>query len=507
MEIIKPKSWVLIVTSHLLINFTSCFNFGNNKMPINLGNHGNFNTSRVQKVLSGDRGKATHMGGWDSFKDFFRGIVGTSKQTRLNNLWDELHAGRDPSAENQNIQKFITFTKIKDLADNQHKPQFTANLQKTPLGFTATLTLKIGVQNILAPTNVSFLEHNVISKFIEDTGEIKEGTSEGTITQQQQQQQAATKIQAGVRWTQSRFAGKVANNYGFKSFDYQGPRGARKYLVSPNKAYFTTPNISIDNASLKNGQSGAYKKLSGADERSVILSSTDTSNTQNNKFTSFEVEAILLRNKIPNTVSHKINQNNFVARNAGTLNLVSYLSTEKKCTIVNLKNILQHVKSLHMDGYYHLDIKPENIQVKITQDNEPRLSLIDYDTLSSTEKLADLAGTPKYTTKPLHKKLFPSYYNEIKLSDVDQNTLQAYDEYALAITLMQVEGKSSNSAEVYRSGTHGISLNLQADQYIEENIKPEYRGRFQALITNPISYSQTYLAKEQTKVYLADMCK
>ena len=325
--------------------------------------------------------------------------------------------------------------------------------------------------------------------------------------QQQQQQQAATKIQAGVRGLQSRFDRKAPNNYGFKSFEYQGRLGERKYLVSPNKAYFTTPNISIANASHENGLSGTFKKVSGADKRSVILSSTDIINIQNNKFTSFEVEEILLRNKIPNTVSHKINPNHFVARNAGKLNLASYLSTGEKCTIVNLKNILQHVKSLHMDGYYHLDIKPENIQVKITQDNEPRLSLIDYDTLSSTEKLANLSGTPGYTTMPLHEKLFPGFYQKIKLGNVDQNTLQAYDEYALAMTLMEVEGKSSNSSEVYNSGTNGISLNPQTNQYIEENIKPEYSARFKALITNPISYSQTYLAKEQTKVYLADMCK
>ena len=160
-------------------------------MPIRLGQFGNFNTSRVKKIMSAsNQDEATHMGGWDKFKDYFSG---GAKQIRLNNLWTHLQSNLDQATDNPNIKKFITFTKIKDLANNEHRNQFTANLEKSNIGLTSKLRLQINNQNILVNDNVSLLEHNVISHFIDQSGQIKVGTNKYSVTQQQQQQQDAIK--------------------------------------------------------------------------------------------------------------------------------------------------------------------------------------------------------------------------------------------------------------------------------------------------------------------------
>lgn len=81
--------------------------------------------TRLVRMIEGDPKRAMHMGFLDSFLDIFRS---ESKREKVNELYQKLHNNDlDPilSCRNYSVNKLITFSKIRDLADFNKQDQFT----------------------------------------------------------------------------------------------------------------------------------------------------------------------------------------------------------------------------------------------------------------------------------------------------------------------------------------------------------------------------------------------
>lgn len=470
-------------------------------MPITLGLFGNFNTSRVKKIMSAsNQAEATHMGGWDRFKDYFSG---GAKQTRLNNLWTNLQSNSDQATDNPNIKKFITFTKIKDLADNEHHNRFTAKLEKSPTGFTSELNLQIDGENILSTKNVLPLEHNTISNFLEDTGQIKSSANEESITQQQQQH-AATKIQAGWRVLRSRINQKQESEFGFKQLDYTSKNANdkdKRFLYSKNLNSFTVPTKSI-----QNGEEGTFKQVIAKDEHSVLFFRKQPGLSSINKnlqhpWVSHDIEKVLNELQIKTfKVTHQINATQEIAHNAGSHDLYAFIR-ENFIDVEPLKPLLSDMKKLHSNGYFHLDLKTNNIQVKMAN-NKPVLSVIDLDSFSSQNKLSKYSGTASFTTGELHLQCFPPIRGVKHTQPPTVKQLQTFDEFGFAVTMLEATG--NYNADVSLMDKSGLEITPEIQNFIDTKIKQEYRKQFSALIIRPVEYAPKYLGGDN-QIYLADM--
>lgn len=106
--------------------------------------------ARLVRMIEGDLRRAMHMGFLDSFLDIFRS---ESKREKVNELYQKLHNNdsdpkklhnndSDPilSCRNYSVNKLITFSKIRDLADFNKadfnkKDQFTVLVQDGKMDF------------------------------------------------------------------------------------------------------------------------------------------------------------------------------------------------------------------------------------------------------------------------------------------------------------------------------------------------------------------------------------
>ena len=328
--------------------------------------------------------------------------------------------------------------------------------------------------------------------------------------EQQQQQQAATTIQAGVRGLQSRIRIKQENQYGFKKLEYTSKHSNsdKTFLFSKNLNSFTVPKINIDG-----GVGGTFKQVVGKDEHSVLFSSSKSHSPEIKKsqhpWSSHDIEKVLNDQGITTfKVTHQISKDQEIAHNAGPDDLhKGYAQKNKTMDVEHFKPILLDMKKLHLNGYFHLDIKSDNIQVRMVND-KPILSVIDLDSFSSLDKCSILAGTPSFTTGGLHRQCFPnaSMYNYGKFGNHPQpkgTLLQTFDEFAFAVTMLEANGAYDASGSLMDE--HGLQVTKEIGKYIETNIKPEYQNQFTALITSPETYAKTYFDNNQAPIYLVDM--
>ena len=126
--------------------------------------------------------------------------------------------------------------------------------------------------------------------------------------------------------------------------------------------------------------------------------------------------------------------------------------------------------------------------------------MIDLDDFSSSRNYK-VAGSPLH----LNAKLFQQVFNKT----ADSKCLQTCDEFAFALTLMEVAGVDipNETAKYYFS--IGMSIRMRVDnivmtpkmeEYVKKNIKPEYVKQFTMLVTDPYKYS-----KNKSGIYLVDM--
>lgn len=110
-------------------------------MPVTLsfGNHQNYtlNESRLAHLLSADKEKAIHMGGWDKVQDHFRA---EKKDHALEVLHSIIHGqGRGEPGEMEvnieDINKIYAFKRLQHLACPAHQDLFTIKLDASQTQF------------------------------------------------------------------------------------------------------------------------------------------------------------------------------------------------------------------------------------------------------------------------------------------------------------------------------------------------------------------------------------
>ena len=137
-----------------------------------------------------------------------------------------------------------------------------------------------------------------------------------------------------------------------------------KYIFSNNYVGHTVPTDEIKNSEAK----GALKTVVGKDRNNVLFKKNDLLNNKiliKYPYSSNEIEEILIRYKIKSyKVTSQISDTHFIAHNAGNHDLQWHIWRNNKIPIKSFKEILLDTKILHSKGFFHLDIKPSNIQIK-----------------------------------------------------------------------------------------------------------------------------------------------
>ena len=79
------------------------------------------NESRIDRMMSSDREKATEMGLWDRFKDLFRS---DKKSEALNELYNLIH-GNNSGSNTFSLGSVSTFEKLRSMAGEAHQDLFS----------------------------------------------------------------------------------------------------------------------------------------------------------------------------------------------------------------------------------------------------------------------------------------------------------------------------------------------------------------------------------------------
>ena len=381
---------------------------------------------------------------------------------------------------------------------------YTGNVSQSPLNGKNNFDKDENSRMLLK----TFSKEADLSTFTNELEPVKDNTIYKSLVEQQQQQ-AATKIQAGVRGLQSRINQKQQDKYGFKKLEYTSKNSNthKSFLFSKNLNSFTVPK-----AKIKNGAKGAFKQVIAKDEHSVLFNRSNHLDPNikelQHPWSSHDIEKVLNTLGITTfKVTHQISQTQEIAHNAGPDDLYTgYVQKSKTIGVEYFKPVLLDMKKLHSSGYFYLDAKSNNIQVKMTND-KPVLSVIDLDSFSSLNKYSKLAGTPSFITGELSRKCFPFYYNLVE-GGIKKNTepkitdFQTADEFAFIVTMLESNG-DYDASESLMDKT-GLELDNKISNFINKNIKPEYKDQFIALITRPGTYAEKYL-DNKPPVYLVDM--
>lgn len=171
-----------------------------------------------------------------------------------------------------------------------------------------------------------------------------------------------------------------------------------------------------------------------------------------------------------------------IGRNAGT-NLHDYLYRHKGVLSVrDFELASNHLKRLHQRGLYHLDIKLDNMTVKVGYAHGEHRGIYFIDCEGITER----PEAPHYCTY-FRDTLAPASHRPVA------TTGRADDEYAFLLVLLHVADFSF--ASLYRRlwGTHQCispTVRQKLDAYlgffVEKYVKPAYRAQVKTFITAPI---------------------
>ncbi|HMT03761.1 MAG TPA: hypothetical protein PKD00_10780 [Burkholderiales bacterium] len=185
---------------------------------------------------------------------------------------------------------------------------------------------------------------------------------------------------------------------------------------------------------------------------------------------------------------YEVKEGVFISNNRG-IPLDIILNNENKIIKLNdFKNILLDIKKLHQAGYYYRDFKPENITV----DKLNKLWIIDPDSLARGDMgKIDEISTASFSTFYLLQEI---YYNK------NYNMLKTADDYALALTLLECNGRIFQP-QIKEKYLHGILLTKKTLEWINKNVKPDYKNQFQCLIKDPVDYYNKFKANN----HLIDM--
>jgi Salmonella outer protein D len=105
------------------------------------------NTSRVEKFMQAEsRDQALHMGAWDKFKDLFR-TGDDKKAVQIAKIYDAIVLAEP--GQDQPVGMAERFKRLRDLATDESKPQFTIQSQKDDHSGRWSYSLSIGDDRIV----------------------------------------------------------------------------------------------------------------------------------------------------------------------------------------------------------------------------------------------------------------------------------------------------------------------------------------------------------------------
>tara|TARA_B110000503_G_C7007112_1_gene354080 strand:- start:45 stop:881 length:837 start_codon:yes stop_codon:yes gene_type:complete len=274
-------------------------------------------------------------------------------------------------------------------------------------------------------------------------------------------------------------------------------------MVSKNNVGHVIPEPNLNKTETQ--EEGTFKTVVGKNSGNVLFEQKTLprgGNLPELAFSSHEVEKILLDNNIKSFKgTTQISKDKYIAHNAGDHNLYWYIQQGHTYIPKTFRQILQDMKTLHGKYFYHLDIKPRNIQIK-QKDEKIEPNLIDLDGFSSLDKLVSYSGSPYFTNWSLFKKHFED-------KGATSTSLQTADEFALALTLMEAFGVQSpinnmtktSFANGVRMRDGDMMITAEMQDFITHFIVHKYRDSFIQLIKNPFVYSEN----KTSKLYLLDM--
>jgi len=319
---------------------------------------------------------------------------------------------------------------------------------------------------------------------------------------------SAAKIQKKVRKFQKQLKAKEENKYGVRTISYTDSNGKKtEFLFSKNLVGYRRPKDIINN-----GASGSFKQIIAQDKSNVLFQARKAlhpaidTNTIEKILLDFNIGAI--------KVAIQIDDNKYIAHNAGEVNLQHRIENKTLLKPSDFTTILADMKNLHkgridengMDQrYYHFDIKPANIQVncKTVMNDETKksetqnvLTLIDLDSFSSLSLYH--VSSDIYT---------PEYINCDVLVNSTVSTdgailFQVRDDYALALTLLESCGIDiPNVSNTKVKGRGPISIDSAIKDFINMYIKTQaQKNAFIKLLTEPLAY-----ARSGNVMHLADI--
>lgn len=444
-----------------------------------------------------------------------------TKQLELETLWEQLHTDVRSTtySMSDNVTCLIIFNKMKQLFDSENpdnKPQFKIKETTTNYGFSVTFSFSINDHCILErPANPkNSICKLLLERFTDKDGVLIDGIDSQSIYDEFDnptvRNVAANNIQKAVKNFNKMLKNKQENGFGYKELVYKNQQDDDDKLtviISPNKRAFHIPIAKPDRR-----ESGTFKQVIGRDDQSVLLESIpngEPNDYSDRAYTANEIEEILIKLGIEKylVVAHEFSPDKFITRNSGKYNLYQFRKNHEMVFVNYFKEILGAIKTLNENGYAHLDIKPDNIQVRKIGDTID-FSIIDLDSFSSIldvdgvpiERISSPFGSKLFTTKPLLNRIIFSKDRD-KGENLRQKLLQTFDEYAFALTILWSVVCIYISENYYYSR---LKITKPIEDFILSHIKDAYQQNFRDLILNPLDYAEK-MAKSGPNIYLFDM--
>ena len=308
---------------------------------------------------------------------------------------------------------------------------------------------------------------------------------------------AATKIQTAFRDFKERQAvainqaKRAGESYAFMNYKATEERG-RCYVFDVTKQQKAIYAPKQEPASELCGSS---KYVAGMDQRFVALAPR----TPRHAFNPADNQKMaILRGMTSVKLNTIVSRYLMIAANGGT-DISEMIYRGQTINVNAFRNAAQNLKLIHESNIYLVDIKPDNM----TYDGK-NACFIDVDSFIAPGASAqDAIYTIDYTTDKLLNK-----------SESGSAYLKTMDEYAFLLTMMEStikdqsfsDGMTNQSSFQSRDGFIAKGNLTEANnrichEWIEKNVRPQYRSDVVAMLENPVNYTEAW----RHKVALSDM--
>lgn len=459
--------------------------------------------TRLVRMIEGDPKRAMHMGFLDSFLDIFRS---ESKREKVNELYQKLHNNdSDPilSCRNYSVNKLITFSKIRDLADFNKQDQFTVLVQDGKMDFL------ISGFSIYHQSISNFASRFIRCKclFFDQTMREKEQLE---ILLKADKELAASKIQNFFRAHKRILEGKkkkaIRKGKEFAITKYKNKEGIKKkYYFHVNNEY---PVVYSSGIKTDLSLVGSYKHVHTMDDRFVEL----VPNYNHEKGADFNRRNNIYYKELMSTKTVisglVVDKDVIIARNAGEDLYDLVINKHQKIDIKAFREAMQDLKNLHQKGIYLVDIKIENMAY---DKNKNRINLIDVENrVRRGEKFKGIIYSEDSATNGLLRGY--TRINQEGKKTYDYGILRAWDEYAFLLAMIACTSKNYFLYEMvmkpdvdinggrYPGAMNHLNKNL-FNQWISLNVQSKFCLDIERLLTNPAKFC----FEKPDHSYLADM--